>query len=61
MLTDTGLENNGKNEPARHNSHAAAGREGDRTMAERDWMLVIGFSCVLTLSLALALAITIIG
>lgn len=30
-------------------------------MEERDWMLVIGFSCVLTMTLALALALTIIS
>jgi hypothetical protein len=30
-------------------------------MEDRDWVLVVGFSCVLTLSLALALALTIIG
>jgi len=34
MNTDTGLENNGKNAPARRYSCAAAGREGNRAMAK---------------------------
>ena len=32
MKTDTGLENNGNNAPALRTSHAATGREGNRTM-----------------------------
>ena len=33
MKTDTGLENNANNAPARRTSYAATGREGNRTMA----------------------------
>jgi hypothetical protein len=32
-----------------------------RSGGERDWVLVIGFGCVLTMTLALALALTIIS